>query len=252
MLLAELSGTCARSASSDSACLARRWQSSKLPSTRNVRTLSPQHPRPCAWRGETRPSGYRITTSKPGRRWNAAATAAPVSPEVATRIVVGGRIGRAQPRQRLGEEARGVVLERGGGAVEQLEQVVVVAGQRSQRCRERVGVRADVAERVAQRRVARSTARARACAVSASVAPACDGRQRGMRSGTYRPPSGARPATSAWSMPVGGVLPRVLVNSCDAHSRGHRHSRESGIQACAIALKVLEQRRRCDAGPRRA
>jgi hypothetical protein len=57
MLLAELNGTRARNASSASACFTRRWQWSKLPATRNVRTLSPKHSRPCAWRGATRPSG---------------------------------------------------------------------------------------------------------------------------------------------------------------------------------------------------
>ena len=171
--------------SSDSACLASRWQSSKLPSTRNARTLSPQQPSPCACRGDTRPSGYRITTLKPGRRWNAAATAAPVSPEVATRIVVGGASARAA-RQGFGEEARGVVLECGGGAVEQLEQPVVFAVQagagvqgtkrRARRCR-RAGRAA---------RNPRSTARARACAVSASV-----------RGGLREQTSGSVPARTA-------------------------------------------------------
>ena len=65
------------------------WQSSKLPSTRNARMLSPKQPSWWAWRGDTRPSGYRIATRKPGRPWKAAATAAPVSPEVATTIVNG-------------------------------------------------------------------------------------------------------------------------------------------------------------------
>ena len=36
-----------------------------------------------------------------------------------------------------------------------------------------------------------------------------------MRSGTYKPPSGASPAISASSIAVGGVAPRVLTYACD-------------------------------------
>jgi hypothetical protein len=49
------------------------------------------------------------------------------------------------------------------------------------------------------------------CAVAASVGRGCSNAIRGMCSGTYRPPSGASPATSAVSMGVGGIWRRVLM-----------------------------------------
>ena len=53
---------------SPNACFTSLWQSSNVPSTRNARTLSPNAPRWCAWRGDTRPSGYSTTTRTPGLR----------------------------------------------------------------------------------------------------------------------------------------------------------------------------------------
>ena len=151
MLLAELSGACACSASSSSARLTRAWQSSNEPATRNAVMLSPKQPSWCAWRGETRPSGYSTTTRNPGWPWNAAATAAPVSPEVATRMVSGRSCGLRSRGQAGGEEARAEILERGGRAVEQLEHVVVRRRQRQQRRGEVEGFAADRRQFVRQR-----------------------------------------------------------------------------------------------------
>ncbi len=64
-----------------------RWHSSNVPATDSVRTLRPQQASCFSWRGDTSPRGYSTTTSTHGRPTNAAATAPPVSPEVATRIV---------------------------------------------------------------------------------------------------------------------------------------------------------------------
>ena len=71
-----------------------RWQSSNVPRTASDVTLPPQHVNCLSWRGETRPSGKRSVTRMPGRWWKAAATAPPVSPEVATRISSGFVRGR--------------------------------------------------------------------------------------------------------------------------------------------------------------
>jgi hypothetical protein len=68
-----------------------------------------------------------------GRRWNAA-------PDRGAGIARGGdensrrrRAGIAQARQRFGEEARGVILERGGGSMEQLEDLIIRRRQSVQR-----------------------------------------------------------------------------------------------------------------------
>ena len=98
-----------------------RWQSSKLPATRNAATLSPKRRAGAPGAARLGRRGTGSTTRKPGRRWKAAATAAPVSPEVATSTVL-GRAGPARRRPGLGEEARAEVLERGGRPVEELEQ----------------------------------------------------------------------------------------------------------------------------------
>jgi hypothetical protein len=89
MLLAELSAIASRSDSSWKDCLTSRWQSSNVPRTAKLRTLSPQQVNCRACVGETLPEGNSNTTRNPGRRWKAAATAPPVSPDVATNIVSG-------------------------------------------------------------------------------------------------------------------------------------------------------------------
>src|SRR3954462_4321415 len=93
MLLAEEKARRADNSGSRNAALTIRWQSSKVPTTAKVRTFSPQQDSCCAWRAETRFFGYSSTTSAHGRRWNAAATAPPVSPDVATSTVSGPAAG---------------------------------------------------------------------------------------------------------------------------------------------------------------
>ena len=56
-----------------------------------------------------------------------------------------------QPRQRAGEEARCVILERCGRPVEEFESMVAAAGERAKRRIERVGVSAQFRQRIAQR-----------------------------------------------------------------------------------------------------
>src|SRR5207248_7356939 len=87
MLLAEDSSERAPSSSSRNACFTRRWQSSKVPRTASDLTLPPQQVSWRSWVGDTSPLGNSTATSTPGRSWKAAATAPPVSPEVATRMV---------------------------------------------------------------------------------------------------------------------------------------------------------------------
>ncbi len=90
----------ARSCASAKASFTMRWQSSNVPRTENERTLPPQQVSCRSWVGETSPLGNSTDTPTPGRLWNAAATAPPVSPDVATRICSCGSFGpRARPMQ---------------------------------------------------------------------------------------------------------------------------------------------------------
>src|SRR2546421_12791679 len=101
MLLAEDSSERALSCSSRNACFTRRWQSSNVPRTLSDLTLPPQQVSWRSWVGDTSPLGYSTTTSTPGRSWKAAATAPPVSPEVATRSVSA----RSPPPHRRAKQA---------------------------------------------------------------------------------------------------------------------------------------------------
>ena len=83
---AEESGN-ARSAGSAKACFTIAWQSSNFPSTATVRTLSLRVVISLRWLRLTSASGKRTITRIPGMLWNACATAAPVSPLVAVRMV---------------------------------------------------------------------------------------------------------------------------------------------------------------------
>ena len=172
-----------------------------VPCTRYDSTLPPQQ---VSWRscvGDTRPFGNSTETSMPGRRWNAAATAPPVSPEVATRMFSGCRsLALADARQRGGEEARAEILERRGRAVEQLEhRQLAVVGHRHERRRKIEGVADDVAELARRADRPRRTGASMTSATSGRLlAPsnAASG-MLGQVSGMYRPPSGARPCASA-------------------------------------------------------
>jgi len=96
MLLADVNRRAARSAGSAMAAFTSRWQSSNAPRTAKARTFPPHAVNCFSCRGDTIPAGYSTATSTPGRPWNAAATAPPVSPDVATRMVSG----RASPPRR--------------------------------------------------------------------------------------------------------------------------------------------------------
>ena len=84
--LAEESPSAAVSGSTNAA-FTMRWQSSKVPSTAKVRTPGRRtiNCRSCV--GLTCPFGYRSTTRTSSIPANPSATALPVSPDVATRIV---------------------------------------------------------------------------------------------------------------------------------------------------------------------
>ena len=98
-----------------SAALTIRWQSSKRPRTARLATLPPQQVSCRSCVGDTRPFGYSTATSMPLWPWKAAATAPPVSPEVATRIFSGRMAPRRSARQHRSQKPRAEVLERGGG-----------------------------------------------------------------------------------------------------------------------------------------
>ena len=74
-------------AGSAKACFTMAWQSSNLPSIATVRTLSLSVVISLRWLSLTSAAGKSTMTRTPGILWNACATAAPVSPLVAVRIV---------------------------------------------------------------------------------------------------------------------------------------------------------------------
>src|SRR5690606_23203770 len=247
MLLAELSGTCACSSASLSARLTRAWQSSNEPATRSAETLSPKQPSWCAWRGETRPSGYSTTTRSPGWPWNAAATAAPVSPEVATRMVSG----RSAPRRM---RARQAARKRAPMSLN------AAVGPWNSSSTWSFGVASGssgTGKSKASAQIAGSSASSASPAkngassplvVSARVAPARSWRGAGSACGTYRPPSGARPAAMAWLRFTAGAALRVEMKFIvDPSERGATAGRPSVIvmPGCAVGPRPgrrLQQR----------
>ena len=133
--------------------LTSRWQSSNVPLTRNVRTLRPQQVSCCAWRGDTRPAGYRITTSTHGRPIERRSHRAAGIARRRHQDRDAPRVVARQTFQRRREEACAEVLERGRRAVKQLEHA-----QRSGRVRhvdERRRERERIVEHGAQLRVQR-------------------------------------------------------------------------------------------------
>ena len=73
-----------RSSASANMALTSRWQSSNAPATRRAWTLPPRLANCFSCSALTRPSGYSTTTDTPGVSCRPAATAPPVSPDVAT------------------------------------------------------------------------------------------------------------------------------------------------------------------------
>ena len=102
-VFAELKRYFEHSCSSASAALTSAWQSSNAPLTDRDSTLSPQQVSWCSCRAETRPAGNSTTTRMPGRPLKAAATAPPVSPDVATKMVNGAA---SSPSRRVRHAAR--------------------------------------------------------------------------------------------------------------------------------------------------
>ncbi len=211
MLLAEDSGSCTCSAASLSAALTMRWQSSKRPATRKALTLSPKQPSWCAWRGETNPSGYRATTRMPGWRWNAAATAAPVSPDVATRIVNGRASARGSRRRQAARKRAPKSLNAQVGPWNSSSIAVSGCAASGRNGASNVKASAQMAGSSPASASPAKNGASRVAAVSASVPCGSNaaGSIDGNASGTYRPPSGASPAAIA--SPIGTVGPALRV-----------------------------------------
>ena len=214
MLLAELRGACACSSASLSARFTRAWQSSNEPATRSAVMLSPKQPNWCACRGETRPSGYSTITRSPGWRWNAAATAAPVSPDVATRIV-SGLASLRRTRAMLAARKR---------APKSLKAAVGPWNNSSTWSAGVPSARSGAGKSNASRQIDPSSpsraspaknGASSVAAVSAMSRPGARSRDGGNASGTYRPPSGARPAAMAWLSVAAGAAWRVDMKFMD-------------------------------------
>ena len=86
MEFADESGMCFKSGSAK-ARFTIAWQSSNLPSIATVRTLSLSVVISLRWLSLTSAIGNSTMTRTPGMLWNACATAEPVSPLVAVRMV---------------------------------------------------------------------------------------------------------------------------------------------------------------------
>ena len=221
--LADVSRACFASAASANASLTSRWQSSNVPATATAVTLPPSVVNCASWTGVTPPSGNRTTTRVPARPKKAWATALPVSPEVAT-STVSGAVAGIEVRHQAGHDARADVLERERRAVKELEggQLVVERHERDRKV-ERRGQQsarvwheesssptkrvrdrgANLGERCAAQRFDRQTARA--------------------RSGTYSPPSGARPSNSASQTEI--ARRRLAASADELHRRRSRSGR---------------------------
>ena len=111
-----------RARGSRNASLTMRWQSSNVPRTANVRTLSPQHASCCACRGETSPSRIQQHDVDPRppmeRRGDGAAGVAGRRDEDRD---LAARASACTPFERGRQEARAEILERAGRPVKQLE-----------------------------------------------------------------------------------------------------------------------------------
>src|SRR5690606_14725209 len=212
MLLAELNGTCACSSASLSARLTSAWQSSNEPATRSALTLSPKQPNWCAWRGDTRPSGYSTTTRRPGWPWNAAATAAPVSPDVATRMVSGcvcpWRIrASVAARKRAPTSLNAAVGPWNSSSTWSPGVASGFSGTGKSSASAQMAGSAGASASPSKNGASSEAV------VWARLAPASSARPAGNLAGTYRPPSGASPAAMAWLSDAGGEALRVEMNS---------------------------------------
>jgi hypothetical protein len=200
MLFALASGRWA-SAGSRKASLTSRWQSSKLPSTANACTPSRAAVSWARWTGLTPSRGKSTTTSRPSTPAMPAATAPPVSPEVATSTRARRRW-RARARAHQRPRVRAATsLKARVGPWNSSSRKVASSSRRSgtgkssaARRRPAIGplVGGEPGRQGGLGRVGQRGRRAPAGPIG------------GIRSGTYRPPSGARPPSSASSKPTRG------------------------------------------------
>ncbi len=199
MLLADDSSRRAPIAGSANAALTSRWQSSKVPSTDSDLTLPPQQVSCRSCRGETRPRGNSTTTSMPGRPWNAAATAPPVSPEVATRIVSVRRVSRcSRPRHAARKRApKSLKAAVGPWKSSSTAASPSVASGTSGTGKSKAS-RTIAASSGASTSSSKNGARKRVATGTSALVPSKSAALlSGKRSGTYSPPSGARPRCRA-------------------------------------------------------
>jgi len=173
------------SCSSRKACFTRRWQSSNVPANRQRPDIAAPA---VSWRscvGDTSPLGNSTATSTPGRSWKAAATAPPVSPEVATRMVSTRSPAAAQTREAGREEAGAEILVTprsdrwNSSSTESLP--APAEHQRSWKV-ERFG--GDRAQQRRERIAATKGARRRTATLARSFASKSDGASRGQLTGT--------------------------------------------------------------------
>src|SRR6266480_876607 len=215
MLLAEDSSERAPSSPSRNACFTRRWQSSKVPRTASDLTLPPQQVSWRSWVGDTSPLGYSTATSTPGRSWKAAATAPPVSPEVATRMVSARS---PRPRRRAKQAARKRAPKSLNAAVgpwnSSSTESLLCPGRATSGAGKLNASEASGANSGASGSPATNGASSRTATLARSSAPSnCGGASRGQPTGTYSPPSGARPWRTAALKPAAGAWPRELTKS---------------------------------------
>ena len=126
MELTPVSPTRSRNAAWLNIAFTSAWQSSKVPSMASAWMLSSAAVvimRRCT--GETRPLGNSTTTSTWERPANASTAAPPVSPEVATTMVVRSPAPLQRMVHQAGEQLHRQVLEGEGGPVKQLEHEAV-------------------------------------------------------------------------------------------------------------------------------
>ena len=139
--------------------------------------------------------------------------AEPVSPEVATSTVMRCVALAQDVVEEPSDELQREILEGQRRAVEELEQPFagIELDERAdgRMAEARVGLAAQPLEQRRARARRPRTRRRRAAATLAYGSPGAHAGSSGQRSGTYRPPSLARPASSVSQKPSAGARPRV-------------------------------------------
>src|SRR5213082_2737129 len=214
MLLAEDSSERAPSSSSRNACFTRRWQSSKVPRTESERTLPPQQVSWRSWVGDTSPLGKSTATSTPGRWWKAAATAPPVSPEVATRMVSGRSAPwRRQPKQPARKRApKSLKAAVGPWNSSSTESLPSGTSGTSGAGKSSASAASGASSRASGSPSMKGASSRPAMAGSPPAPSKSAGARCGQLRGTLRPPSGASPWSTAAPKLTVGAPPRELAN----------------------------------------